>query len=145
MRNVRAFQALVVLSALIILTTGAMDVALGTAPLPGEDAVPVNVDSNYRFFAAVWLTLGVALVVVAARVREPDSAPLLRLVCTAVVLGGLARVWSIVVAGVPDPMLLGLLGLEFVLPPILLLWHRALMRGAAATDTAASPVSPVSP
>ncbi|GAB2493763.1 DUF4345 domain-containing protein [Nocardiopsis aegyptia] len=131
MRNVRAFQALVVLSALIVLTTGAMDVALGTAPLPGGDAVPVNVDSNYRFFAAVWLTLGVALVVVAVRVREPGSVPLLRLVCAAVVLGGLARVWSIVVAGVPDPMLLGLLGLEFVLPPILFLWHRALTRETA--------------
>ena len=132
MRTVRAFQVLVVLSALIILVTGAMDVAVGTAPLPGENAVPVNVDSNYRFFAAVWLTLSAALFFVAARVRKPESAALLRLVCAAVLLGGLARAWSIVVAGVPDPMLLGLLGVEFVLPPVLLLWHRALMRETAA-------------
>ncbi|RKS05303.1 uncharacterized protein DUF4345 [Nocardiopsis sp. Huas11] len=135
MRNVRAFQSLVLLSALVVLCTGAMDVALGTAPLPGDDAVPVNVDSNYRFFAAVWLTLGVALVIVAARVREPESTPLLRLVCAAVLLGGVARVWSIVVAGVPDPMLLALLGVELVLPPVLLLWHRALTRGAAPTPS----------
>jgi hypothetical protein len=135
MRNVRAFQVLVVLSALIVLVTGGMDVALGTAPLPGGNSVPVDVDSNYRFFAAVWLTLGAALLVVAARVAE--SGPLLRLVCAAVFLGGLARIWSIAVAGVPSPVLLALLGLELVLPPILLLWHRALTRGSAVPSSTA--------
>lgn len=128
MRSLRSFQALVVLSALVLVGTGAMDVVLGPAALPGETAIGPDADSNYRFFSGVWFTLGLALLWVVP--RPLDRAPVLMWILAAVFVGGLARALAVLLEGVPHPFLLGLLAVELVVPPVLFLWHRALSRGA---------------
>ncbi|NYH51664.1 hypothetical protein HNR06_001253 [Nocardiopsis arvandica] len=127
MRSLRALQTLIAVLALVVVGTGAMDVALGTAPLPGDTGVGTNVDGDYRFFAGVWLGPGIALFAIVPRVLEHTAV--LRAVGGAVFLGGLARTVSVAAAGTPAPFILGLLALEPAAPPVLVLWRRGLVEG----------------
>ncbi|WP_017581917.1 DUF4345 domain-containing protein [Nocardiopsis valliformis] len=137
MRSLRSFQVLVILSALVLVGTGALNVVLGPTALPGDTAIGLNADSNYRFFAGVWLTLGPALLWVVPRPLE--RAPVLMWIIAAVFVGGLARALAALLEGVPHPFLLVLLAVELVIPPVLFLWHRALNRerNRVAGDSAA--------
>ncbi|MFL1426664.1 MULTISPECIES: DUF4345 domain-containing protein [unclassified Nocardiopsis] len=126
MGSLRGFQVLFGVLALVVVGTGAMDVVFGTATLPGDTAVGREVDNNYRFFAGVWLGLGITMFVILPRVNE--HAALVYAISGAVFLGGLARVVSVFAAGVPAPFMFGLLALEMVAPPVLVLWHRRLPR-----------------
>ncbi|MFD1147074.1 DUF4345 domain-containing protein [Saccharothrix hoggarensis] len=120
--RVKAFQAVVVVLGVFMVGTGLAEVAIGPSLLPGTPAAAPTLDSNYRFFAAMWLAMGVAMLSVARRVRE--STTVLRFVCAAVFVGGLARVVSWVAEGTPHPMMLVLLAIEFTVPPVLVLWQR---------------------
>jgi hypothetical protein len=122
----RALQALLVLFGLIAIGTAVAEIAVGGALVSQGAAVPVDVDSNYRFFAAFWLGAGVLLLWIVPRV-ESAVAPL-RAVTGLVFLGGLARLISMAAVGVPSPMFLGLLALELAAPPILILWQSRLAR-----------------
>ena len=131
MRSLRAFQILLVLLALFTVTVGTTEVLFGTAPLPGDTEVSPTVDSNYRFFAAIFLAVGVMMLWIARNPLERGQA--LWWVAGAVLLGGLARIVSLFAAGSPAPLMYALLVIELVAPPVLVLWHRALTRAA---DTA---------
>lgn len=135
MRSLRAFQVLLVFLALFVVAVGTADILFGTAPLPGDTSVSPEVDSNYRFFAAVFLTLGVLLLWVARRPLEPGRGLALWWASGAVFLGGLARIVSLVAAGSPAPLVYALLALELVAPPVLVLWHRALTNRARVAET----------
>lgn len=128
MRSLRAFQVLLVFLALFVVAVGTMDILFGTAPLPGDTSVSPDVDSNYRFFAAIFLAVGVLLLWVALRPLERDRSLALWWASGAVFLGGLARILSLLVAGAPTPLFYALLTLELVAPPVLVLWHRALTK-----------------
>ncbi|MEU3019627.1 DUF4345 domain-containing protein [Nocardiopsis sp. NPDC007018] len=130
MRPPKAFQALLVLLALFVVVVGAVDTLFGTAPLPGETAVSPEVDSNYRFFSALFLAVGLLLLWIARDPLAADRSLTLRWVCGAVVLGGLARVLSLAVAGPPAALLLLLMAVELVVPPLLLWRHHSLLRRA---------------
>lgn len=126
MTSRRTFQAVLVLSGLFVVATGALDIVTGTALLPDSREIPVNVDSQYRFFASIWLTLGAVLLWIVPR-PEQAVGPL-RAVCGAVFLGGLARLLSLAVAGVPHPMFLAFIVIELVVPPALVIWQNRLTR-----------------
>jgi hypothetical protein len=61
-----------------------------------------------------------------------------RLLAAIVVLGGVARLLSLVVAGEPSAPMLGGLALELVAVPLLALWQ-ARVAARAALDSSASP------
>ncbi|WP_309114337.1 DUF4345 domain-containing protein [Saccharothrix sp.] len=124
----RVFQGVLVVLGLFMLVTGSLDVVVGPALLPGAPEAVPTLDSHYRFFAALWLFLGVALLSVVRRVRE--AAKVLRYVCAAVFVGGLARVVSLVSVGTPHVLMVVFIGIELVLPPLLLWWHWSLTRPA---------------
>ncbi|MDQ3403626.1 MAG: DUF4345 domain-containing protein [Actinomycetota bacterium] len=125
----RALRVVLVVLGVFVIVTGALDIVIGTATLPGNTDVPTNVDSNYRFFAAIWLMLGLVLLWIVPRVREA-TAPL-RVVCAAVFVGGLARVMSLIVAGVPDPLLVAFIGVELIVPPVLLVWQASVRKSTS--------------
>ncbi|RST19234.1 DUF4345 domain-containing protein [Streptomyces sp. WAC05374] len=121
MSSRRAFRSVLVLLALFVLVTGVLEIVVGPSLLPGNNEVSPTVDSNYRFFAAIWCALGVVLM---AAAKDPDAhAPALRAVFGAVFLGGVARAVSYVDAGAPHAMLTAFIGVELLLPPLLLLWY----------------------
>lgn len=142
MGSLRAFQVLFGVLALVVVGTGAAGVLFGTAPLPGDTAVGTEVDGNYRFFAGVWLGLGIAVFAILPRVTEHTAV--LYVVTGAVFLGGLGRLVSVLAAGVPAAFMLGLLALELVAPPVLVLWHRRLRRARSAAGGTAAGRTPAS-
>ena len=135
MRSQRAFQVLLVILALFVIVVGITDTLFGTAPLPGDTSVSPEVDSNYRFFAAIFLAVGLLLLWVALDPLERTRSLALWWVSGAVFLGGLARIVSLVAAGSPAPLVYALLALELVAPPVLVLWHRALTNRARVAET----------
>ncbi|MEU3230125.1 DUF4345 domain-containing protein [Nocardiopsis alba] len=126
MRSLRSFQVLLFLLALFVTVAGTMNVLFGTVPLPGDTSVSPVVDSNYRFFSAIFLAMGIMLLWIVPRPLERDRSLALRWVCGAVLLGGLSRILSLFVAGIPAPLSFFLMGMELVVPPVLFLWHRSL-------------------
>ncbi|MEV3988657.1 DUF4345 domain-containing protein [Streptomyces sp. NPDC049837] len=121
MSSRRAFRSVLVLLALFVLVTGALEIVVGPSLLPGSPDVSTTVDSNYRFFAGIWCALGIVLTIAA---RDPEShAPALRAVFGAVFLGGVARAVSYLDAGAPHAMHTAFIGVELILPPLMLLWY----------------------
>jgi hypothetical protein len=121
----KAFQVVLVLLGLFVAGTGLLEVVLGPSVLlPGSPRPEPTLDSNYRFFAAMWLAVGVALLSVVPRVREATTV--LRFVSAAVFVGGLARIASWLAVGQPHALMLVLLAIELIVPPVLVLWQRRL-------------------
>ncbi|MFJ8584494.1 DUF4345 domain-containing protein [Streptomyces sp. NPDC093595] len=128
------FRTVLFLLALVVLGTGAVEIALGPAALPGSPDVPPTVDSNYRFFAGIWTAAGIVLM---PAVRHPERhGTALRAVFGAVFLGGLARGISYLSAGAPHVLHTAFIGVELVLPPLMLLWYGRLTRTAPDAATA---------
>ncbi|MFF8289492.1 DUF4345 domain-containing protein [Streptomyces sp. NPDC016309] len=117
----QGFRWVLVLLASFVTATGLLEIAVGPALLPGSPEVPPTVDSNYRFFAGVWCALGIVMLRTAR--RPGDHAATLRAVFGAVFLGGLARGVSYIDAGAPHPVHAAFIGVELLLPPLMLLWY----------------------
>lgn len=123
--GVRAFQVVLAVLGLFIAGTGLLEVVLGPSVLlPGSPEAGPTLDSNYRFFAVMWLAIGVALLSAVRRVREATTV--VRFVSAAVFVGGLARLVSWLATGQPHAMMLVLLAVELTVPPFLVLWQRRL-------------------
>ncbi|MEU4448603.1 DUF4345 domain-containing protein [Actinosynnema sp. NPDC050801] len=121
----KAFQAVVAVLGLFAAVTGLLEVVLGPSVLlPGSPEPGPTLDSNYRFFSAMWLAIGVALLSVVPRVREATTV--LRFVGAAVFVGGLARLVSWLTVGQPHPLMLVLLAIELIVGPVLVWWQRRL-------------------
>lgn len=129
-RSRRALQVTVAVLAVVPVTAGAAGVVMGAgaiSPLPsGPAAWPVDLDSHVRFLSGVFLAIG--LVFWSCLPAIERKGPRFRLAAGAVVLGGIARLLSLVVAGMPGPGHLAGLGLELVVVPALVLWQARLSR-----------------
>jgi hypothetical protein len=106
---------------LIPIGTGLMDMLLGVGILPSPQDPNPDLQSNYRFFATMWFGVGLMILWIVPRVDTAVRA--LRAVTGIVFLGGLMRVLSMLVSGVPHPMFVAFTVLELVAPPILVWWQ----------------------
>ncbi|WP_433273402.1 DUF4345 domain-containing protein [Actinosynnema sp. CS-041913] len=120
----KALRVVLVLLGLFVVGTGLMDVVVGPSALPGSPTASPTLDSHYRFFATMWLALGVVLLALVPRVETSTTA--LRGVCAAVFAGGLARIVSLIAVGPPHGLLVFFIGVELVLPPVLVWWQRTV-------------------
>lgn len=102
--------------------TGQTFAAILRAMAPGTPRVTglggADVDSELRFYAAVWMAYGAAALWVARAL--PERVQLLRLMLGVFWLGGIGRVISYFVVGAPHPLFFALMWIEIVLPPVLL-------------------------
>ncbi|RKT55873.1 DUF4345 domain-containing protein [Saccharothrix australiensis] len=128
-----ALRVVLVLLGLFVVGTGLADVVVGPAVLPGSPSATPTLDSHYRFFATMWLALGVVLLWVAPRVDRATAA--LRGACAAVFAGGVARIVSLLAVGPPHGLLVFFIGVELVLPPALVWWQRAVSARAGAAGS----------
>lgn len=82
---------------------------------------PPTMDSEMRFYAAIWGAYGVALVIVARDLpRRLDMVPWL---AATFFLGGVGRVFSWVQVGAPHPFFQLLMAMELAIPPLFVgLW-----------------------
>ncbi|MEG3630745.1 DUF4345 domain-containing protein [Streptomyces poriticola] len=122
----RGFRSVLVLLGLVIVGTALADIAMGPSILPGSPEVTPTLDSNYRFFAGIWCAIGITML--AAAWKTGLHVHGVRVVCGAVFLGGLTRTVSYLAAGAPHAVFVVGIGVELLVPPLLLLWSARVHR-----------------
>jgi Domain of unknown function (DUF4345) len=121
----RVLAAVPLLVGLLHMTLGvAADLQLGAALAPELLRDPV-LDSQDRFQGAVFMGYGALLYLCLTDLRS--YAAVFRIVSASIALGGVARLLSIALHGLPPPPVLGLIGVEVVLVPLLLTWHSRVL------------------
>jgi hypothetical protein len=125
----RGLQIVCGILAIIPVATGMIGL-LGTSD-PLYAGVPANVllDTNLRFFAGVWLVLGLALLWVLPRIDRETA--LFRVLWAMVFAGGIGRLVSMLVLAVPPAPFIAFTVLELVGAPLIVWWHSRLATGKA--------------
>ena len=109
-----------------MLVAGAAGVVLGGQTVFEPGSISPNVDSEMRFFAVWYSATGLMLLIAARDVARWSS--LIRVVAGAFFVAGLARLLSWATVGRPHWTQLVLMGLELVLPAVIVPWHAAASR-----------------
>jgi Domain of unknown function (DUF4345) len=97
-------------------------IAFGPASIPGSIPVNATLDSEDRFYAAIFLGFGIAHIWCSRDLAARGN--LLLALQAAFFLGGLARLVSWAQMGPPDPFFLAVGSTELVFPPLLWFWLR---------------------
>ena len=120
-------RTLSILLGVSVVCMSMLHIALGPAAIPG--AVPVNatMDSEDRFYATLFLAYGAALLWCARHLRQRLRES--RLLMLVFLLGGLARIMSIVAVGPPNDFFLAMAICELAIPPLLVWLSIVVARG----------------
>ena len=121
-QNRAAFRAAVALYGLFMIAYGVWQVLGGIRVIPDAPADFANpsVQSNYGFFAATYVGVGLSFVFIALKFKWVN---MLAFSCLVVFLGGVGRILSWAFFGTPHWLLIVLMVTELVIPPCLLVWY----------------------
>lgn len=135
LRSRRAFEAFLVVLAVVAIVAGTATVLLGAESLVGGDSVSATVDSELRFYSVWYVGTGFLLLWCARNIDR--AGPFIRGIAVLLLVAGLARGLSWVTVGKPHAVAQVLMVIELVLPSLIVLWHAALARhesGRVARD-----------
>ena len=107
------------------------DVARGLSRVPSDGGRPpgrdgASVDSELRFGSAWYAVAG--LLMFRAGGAPEEEGPVVRIVSAGWLLAAVGRLLSIKARGRPHPIFVVLLGIELVIPAVLVPWQRAVER-----------------
>jgi hypothetical protein len=123
----RLLQATVAIACTVSLSMGGLSVIRGADVLRGMDPpFPIDLDSHYRYLSG--LLLGIGLVFLLSVRRIENKQTVFRTLGAIVVVGGLARLWSLIDAGVPGRGHQFGLVMELVVTPLIVLWQGRIAR-----------------
>jgi hypothetical protein len=124
----RALQIITGVLGTIPLATGVIGMTGVRDPLYASANLPANVllDSNLRFFAGVWLGLGIAIFWLIPDIEK--QTVLFRAVWGMIFVGGVGRLLSMLLLAPPPLPFIGFTILEIVGAPLFVLWQRRLGR-----------------
>jgi hypothetical protein len=124
----KTLQIVLAILALIPILTGVMDLILGAhalnvsgGALPSEVVQNVVLDSQTRFLGAIWFGIGIILYWVIPSVDKQTT--LFRLLAGVIFLGGIGRLFSAFLVGLPPVEFIAATVLELIGMPILVLWQ----------------------
>lgn len=118
----RLLQCIVSLLGLVPVTVGLYGVIFGPDFLQGTPSV--DLDSHFRYLSGIFLGVGFAFYACVSGIERKTL--LFRFAAGVVVLGGLARLASLLLVEVPSAGHLMGLGLELVVVPLLTFWQGRL-------------------
>jgi Domain of unknown function (DUF4345) len=121
----RALQIAVAFLSLVPVAAGLAGVLRGPAMVDGLAGTP-SADSHLRYLSGLLLAIGVAWWTTIPAIEGHGAR--VRLLAALVVCGGLARLLSLVVVGVPSWPMLGALVMELVITPAIALWQSRVAR-----------------
>lgn len=124
----RLLQIVVAIACLVPLSTGGRSVLFGPGFLRGVDAVPVDLDSHFRYVSGIFLALGVAFATCVPAIERKGAR--FRLLGAMVVTGGLARLLSLATVGAPSNGHVFGLAMELGVVPLLMLWQWRVERSS---------------
>jgi uncharacterized protein DUF4345 len=125
LRERRLLQVAIALLALIPIGAGLAGVWSGPAMLRVANA-DVAADSHFRYLSGLLLAIGLCFWRLVPIVERAGTAA--RLLTLVVFIGGLGRLVSLLTLGLPSPAMLGGLGMELVVAPLLCLWQMRIAR-----------------
>ncbi len=135
----KVLQIVLGMLGLIPVLTGAIDLILGANALniAGASVSPtllnnVVLDSQIRFLGSVWLGVGIALYWCLPAIEKQTT--LFRLLIGSIFLGGIGRLTSAFLVGIPPNHFLAATGLELIGMPLLILWQSFISRANNMTN-----------
>ncbi len=124
----RGLQIVLGVVSLIPLAFAVLGLVFGAGYLLEPEAVTPAIDNQFRYLSGVYFL--VTLLLWSAIPNVEQQGKLLGLICLALVIGGLGRLYSHLTIGPGDPG--QFIGMFIELgSPLLLLWQRAVAKGAA--------------
>ena len=124
--NRRGLQVLTAVLAAIPVITGIIGMTGISDPLYSSITLPRSavLDSNLRFLSGVWLGLGVALYWTVPNINKKTA--LFRAIWGTIFVGGIGRLTSMLMVGLPPAPFVGFTIVEIVVAPIMVLWQGRL-------------------
>jgi Domain of unknown function (DUF4345) len=122
-RNLR--RTLYVLAVIPILT-GAWTVVLGADSVLGAGDASPGLESELRFYSVWWIGAGLFLIWLAPRVEERTLE--MRVFCALLFLSALSRVFAALATDWPSQGQIVLMGIEFVLSIVFVVWQARVAR-----------------
>jgi hypothetical protein len=113
------FQAFLVLFGVVVIGISLAHLAIGSDTIIGGSVANPTSDGEDRFFAGIFLCFGIA-VIWCARDVERKRRPV-TLLAAAMFVGGIGRLFSVLLAGAPHPFYMAMLVVELGLPPLIAL------------------------
>jgi hypothetical protein len=121
MSQAGALRVAVAIGGIVPVAAGLAGVIAGAAMLGGHPAANLTLDSHLRYLSGLLLAIGLGFWSTIPRIEQQSAR--FRLLTAIVVVGGLGRLYGILVEGLPPaPMLFGL-GMELVVTPLLCWWQ----------------------
>jgi len=131
MKSKKLLQITLVILGVIPLLTGTLTLLQGFhaldifgVTLSGRAIDNIILDSEMRFLGAIWAGIGVMVYAIIPTIEKQTL--LFRLIATAIILGGIGRLLSLVFVGNPPALFIALIVLELVGMPLLVLWQSHL-------------------
>ena len=117
----------------LLAMTGVNDPLYGALQLPHD----ATLDSNLRFYGGVWLGLGLAAFWLVPRIER--ETVLFRFLWLMIFAGGIGRLLSLVLTGMPFPPFIGFTMLEVIGAPLFVWWQTRVAQAAAVPARATRP------
>ncbi len=124
----RALQIVTAILGLVPVATGLIGMSGISDPIYASMGLPANplIDSNLRFFAGVWLGLGLAIFWLIPKIEQHTL--LFRVIWGMIFIGGIGRILSMLFVGLPPAPFIGFTILEIVGAPIFVIWQTRIAR-----------------
>ena len=114
-------RLVVAVAGIVPVAAGLAGVISGAAMLGGQPAANLTLDSHLRYLSGLLLAIGLGFWSTIPRIEQRTDR--FRLLTAIVVVGGLGRLFGVLVEGLPPaPMLFGL-AMELAVTPLLCLWQ----------------------
>jgi hypothetical protein len=122
----RRLQVATAMLALVPTLTGLLGMSGLSDPVYASLGLPhdATLDSQLRFYNGVWLGLGLAAFWLLPRIERETT--LFRFLWLMIFIGGIGRLLSLVLTGMPFPPLIGFTMLEIIGAPLFVLWQRQI-------------------
>jgi hypothetical protein len=132
----KALQGAILLLALVPIAAGIAGIIFG-ASMVDMSAGGASADSHFRYLSGLLLGVGIGFWSCVPDIEH--RGPRIRIMTLIVVIGGLARLWSLVDTGVPlRPMQLALV-MELGVTPAICLWQMRVERRFQRLSRASGP------
>ena len=123
----RLLQIAVALASLVPLSMGTLSVLRSADVLRGvSQPLPIDLDSHFRYLSGLLLGIGIAFVASIPAIERRRT--LFRTLGFVILIGGLARLVSLLQAGVPGPGHQFGLAMELIVVPLIVLWQARIER-----------------
>ena len=124
----RLLQAVVALACLVPLSVGGQSVLHGPGFLGHPPVIPTDLDSHFRYISGIFFATGLGFLSCIPHIET--KGPRFRLLGGLIVVGGFARLVSLIDVGMPSRGHVLGLGMEILVVPLLMLWQARLARRA---------------